>query len=80
MSGSCCGRPIATIIKVGDFEAGISRLEAALQSVYVTGVEDEEQIKSELLRWMGNSAITFQRAPKTNTKKRSCASIENMPG
>ena len=52
MSGSCCGRPIATIIKVGDFEADISRLEAALQSVYVTGIEDEEQIKSELLRWV----------------------------
>ena len=52
MSGSCCGRPLATIIKVGDFEAGISRLEETLRRVYAAGIDDEERIKSELLRWV----------------------------
>jgi hypothetical protein len=50
MSGSCCGKPIATIIRVGDFEAGITGLEIALQNVSAMGLGDEEQIKSELLR------------------------------
>jgi hypothetical protein len=39
-----------TIIKVGDFEAGITGLETTLRNVYVTGIVDEEQIKSELLK------------------------------
>jgi hypothetical protein len=52
MPSSCCGRPIATIINVGNFEAGITGLETALRNVYMTGIVDEEQIKSELLRWV----------------------------
>ena len=52
MSGSCCGRPIATIIKVGDCEAGITGLEEAIQNAYRSGVTDTEQIKSELIRWV----------------------------
>ncbi len=51
MSGSCCAKPIATIIKVGDSEAGIQGLEAAFHNVYVSGLSDEELIKSELLKW-----------------------------
>lgn len=52
MTGSCCGKPIATIIKVDDFEAGIAGLETVLQNVFVSGIKDEEQIKAELLRWV----------------------------
>jgi hypothetical protein len=52
MTASCCGRPTATILIVGDFEAGISGLEIALRNVYQTGLVDDEQIKSELLRWV----------------------------
>jgi hypothetical protein len=61
MSGSCCGKPIATIIKVGSSEAGILGLEESLHNVYVTGITDEEQIKSDLLRWIrqfGNYVAT----------------------
>ena len=50
MPRSCCVKPIAKIIKVGDFEAGIIGLETAMQSVYRSGVEDEEQIKTDLLQ------------------------------
>jgi hypothetical protein len=50
MSKSCCVKPIAKIIKVGTFDAGIIGLEAVLKNVYTSGVKDEEQIKTELLR------------------------------
>ncbi|MFH0991750.1 MAG: hypothetical protein V1799_17215 [bacterium] len=52
MPGSCCANPIATIIKVGNFDAGIVGLEAALRNVYISAVEDEEQVKTDLLRWV----------------------------
>jgi hypothetical protein len=50
MSKSCCIKPIAKIIKVGTFDAGIIGLEETLKLVYTLGVKDEEQIKTELLR------------------------------
>jgi hypothetical protein len=50
MTKSCCGSPRATIINVGEFEAGITGLETVFQNVHATGIMDEEQIKSELLR------------------------------
>jgi hypothetical protein len=52
MPDSCCGKPIATIIKIGNSEAGILGLEESLHNVYVAGITDEEQIKSDLLRWI----------------------------
>lgn len=52
MTKSCCGKPIAKIIKVAHFEAGIVGLETALQNVYTLGLEDEEQIKAELLQFV----------------------------
>jgi hypothetical protein len=61
MPGSCCGKPIATIIKVGNSEAGIRGLEESLHNVYVTEITDEEQIKSDLLKWIrqfGNYVAT----------------------
>ena len=50
MSKSCCVKPIAKIIKVGTFDAGIIGLEETLKLVYTSDVKDEEQIKTELLR------------------------------
>jgi len=50
MSSRCCAKPIATIIKVGTFEAGIVGLETVFRSVYVSGIKDEDQIESDLLR------------------------------
>jgi len=50
MSKSCCVKPIAKIIKVGTFDAGIIGLEETLKLVYTSGVKDEEHIKAELLR------------------------------
>ena len=34
MGSSCCGKPMATIIRVADFEAGILGLENAFMNVY----------------------------------------------
>jgi hypothetical protein len=50
MSKSCCIKPIAIIIKVGTFDAGIIGLEETLKNMYISGVKDEEQVKTELLR------------------------------
>jgi hypothetical protein len=50
MPGSCCGKPVAKIIKVGDLEAGLIGLDQALQNVYSAGVNGEEEVKQELLR------------------------------
>ena len=50
MSKSCCVKPIAKIIKIGNYDAGIIGLETILKNVYSAGVKDEEQIKTELLR------------------------------
>ena len=52
MPGSCCGKPVAKIIKVGDLEAGLIGLDQAFHNVYVAGVNGEEEIKQELLRWI----------------------------
>ncbi len=50
MTKSCCVKPIAKIIRVRDFEAGIVGLDTAMQNVYELGLADEMQVKSELLR------------------------------
>ena len=52
MTKSCCAKPIAKIIKVRDFEAGIVGLETAIQNVYASGMKDEDQVKTELLRFV----------------------------
>ncbi len=49
MSGSCCAKPVAKIIKVGEIETGIMGLEIALRNAYLLGLTDEEQAKQELL-------------------------------
>ena len=50
MPGSCCGKPVARIVKVAGFEAGLVGLDQALQNVYMSGLKSEEEIKQELLR------------------------------
>jgi hypothetical protein len=45
-------KPIAKIIKVRDFEAGIVGLETAMQNVYRADIKDKEQAKTELLRFV----------------------------
>jgi hypothetical protein len=50
MPGSCCGKPVAKIIKVGNLEAGLIGLDQALHNVYSAGVNGEEEVKQELLR------------------------------
>jgi len=52
MPGSCCAKPIARIIKVGEFEAGLAGLDQALRNVYISGVADQEEIKRDLLQWI----------------------------
>ena len=52
MAESCCGKPIARIIKVADFEAGLLGLDQALHNVSMSGISNEEEIKQELLRWI----------------------------
>ncbi|MDP2885825.1 MAG: hypothetical protein Q8P51_12480 [Ignavibacteria bacterium] len=50
MPGSCCGKPVAKIIRVADFEAGLIGLDQALHNVYIAGLNSEEEVKQELLR------------------------------
>jgi hypothetical protein len=57
MPGSCCAKPIAKIIKVGNSEAGIVGLEVALADVYELGIDNDEQIATALVlsaRKIGN--------------------------
>ncbi|TSA15442.1 hypothetical protein D4R75_14940 [bacterium] len=50
MAESCCGKPVAKIIKVADFEAGLIGLDQALHIVHSAGVTDDEELMAELLR------------------------------
>ena len=50
MPGSCCGKPVAKIIKVGDLEAGLIGLDQAFHNVYAAGLNGEEDVKQELVR------------------------------
>jgi hypothetical protein len=49
MSGTCCRKPIARIITVGTFEAGITGLDQAIQEVIDSGVENEQELDQLLL-------------------------------
>jgi hypothetical protein len=50
MPGSCCARPIARIVAVGNFEAGIVGLDSALASVYESGIDNDDQIATVLIK------------------------------
>jgi hypothetical protein len=50
MTDGCCPKPIATIIKVGKFEAGLVGLDQALRNVYMSGLENEQEIQQSLLQ------------------------------
>jgi hypothetical protein len=50
MSSRCCVKPIATIIKVESIDVGIVGLETVLHNVYISGVKDEVQIKTDLVQ------------------------------
>ena len=52
MARACCARPVAKIIKIADFESGLTGLDQALQNVYISGVSDDVQIQNELLQWI----------------------------
>jgi hypothetical protein len=49
MPKSCCVKPIAKIIKVGDFEAGIVGFEVALKDVYLSHIVDERELTKALI-------------------------------
>ncbi len=55
MGSSCCGKPIATIIKVAEFEAGIIGLEDSFRKVYASGSDNEEELARDLLKWVRTS-------------------------
>jgi hypothetical protein len=50
MGSSCCAKPIVRIIKVDDVDAGMKGLDLAIQNVYLMDLDDEEKLKSELVR------------------------------
>lgn len=52
MARACCSKPIARIIKVAEFEAGLFGLDEALCKVFHSGAENEEEIKAALLQWI----------------------------
>jgi hypothetical protein len=49
---SCCSKPVARIIKVAEFEAGLVGLDEALRNVYISGLDDEAGIQRDLLKWI----------------------------
>ncbi len=49
MARSCCAKPIARIIKVGNSESGIVGLEEIFKSVYASKFSNEEDVKLKLL-------------------------------
>jgi hypothetical protein len=48
----CCSKPLARIIKVAEFEAGLVGLDQALRNVYISGVDDDAEIQRDLLKWI----------------------------
>jgi len=52
MAPSCCAKPITRIIKVAEFEAGLVGLDKALRNVYISGADDEADIRRDLLKWI----------------------------
>ncbi len=48
----CCPKPVARIIEVADFEAGLVGLDEALRSVYLSGIDDHARIQQDLLKWI----------------------------
>jgi hypothetical protein len=52
MARACCTKPIARIIKVAGFEAGILGLDQALHNVYIRRLVNEEEIQRDLLKWI----------------------------
>ncbi|MGB9773280.1 MAG: hypothetical protein ACP5JH_04620 [Bacteroidota bacterium] len=82
--GSCCAKPITKIIKVGDIDTGIIGLENALLNVYISGVDDEEQLKRELLLWIKMFGNYVSRSREEDYKqallreyKRFCAGLQH---
>jgi len=49
VAGRCCDRPIAKVIKIGGIDVGITGLERIMQNAYQSGIEDDENLKQELL-------------------------------
>jgi hypothetical protein len=83
MPGSCCTKPVARIIKVGEFEAGLVGLDQALRNVYISGVADQEEIKRDLLQWIRDFG-NYIPPPRENDYKEAllteyrkfCAAVE----
>lgn len=70
MGSSCCGKPIATIIRVADVDAGILGLENAFMNVYVSGVETEEDLMNDLLKEV-RAAGNYISASRENDYKKA---------
>ena len=51
MPGSCCARPITTIINIDGIETGLMGLETILSNAYLFDIKDENELKEEMLRW-----------------------------
>jgi hypothetical protein len=48
MSGRCCDKPMAKIIKIGGIDVGIIGLEEAFRQIYQSGVDDDEILKRNI--------------------------------
>jgi hypothetical protein len=61
MSRACCARPAAKVISIGGANVSLVGVEHACRNVYVSGVEDEEEIQHDLLAWIrdfGNVVVS----------------------
>jgi len=80
----CCANPIVKIIKVGDIDTGLIGLENAFLNVYISGVDDEEQLKRELLMWIKKFGNYVSRSREDDYKeallreyKKFCADLQH---
>lgn len=49
---TCCAKPVARIIKIGDVEAGLMGLDDAFRNVLAANIGNEDELARTLLAWL----------------------------
>ena len=69
MARPCCAKPVARIIKVGEFEAGVVGLEDAFWNVARMGLADQNRLREELLSAIRGSGNYVSRSRESDYKE-----------
>jgi hypothetical protein len=69
MARPCCAKPVARIIKVAEFEAGVIGLESAFWNVARMGLEEENRLTEELLSAITESGNYVSRSRESDYKE-----------